>query len=175
MLSVVQHTSVYTCVAAEQALLSNGKRCNTSQSICSLASAEQSDLLRYIPSHMLKRSHSVAHGFLSCVFASVFSRTCLAVLAIRCMAGLQLSTAVAHLSTAAAHLSTAVAHLSTAVAHLSTTRHSRLLPGTVVYYQAQLSTTRHNCLLLELSTEHTCPRPRQALPALTVGFRTWTD
>ncbi len=68
---------------------------------------------------MLKRSHSVAHGFLSWVFASVFSRTCVAVLAIRCMAGLQLSTAVAQLSTAG---------------------HSCLLLSTVVYYQAKLST-----------------------------------
>ncbi len=60
--------------------------------------------------------------------------------------------------------------------------HSCLLQGTLVYCWAQLSTAvaqlstaRQNCLLLELSTERICPRPLQALPALTVGFRTWTD
>ena len=74
MFSVVQHTSVYTCAAAEQPLLSNKKRCDG------------------ILTYMLDRSHSVADGLLSCLcfyFLPYEPRS----LSSRCMAESQLSTA----------------------------------------------------------------------------------
>ncbi len=57
---------------------------------------------------------------------------------------------------------------------LCTAGHDCLLLGTIVYCWAQLSTAEHNCLLLELHSAY-LSQTLQALPALTAGFKTWTD